>query len=323
MNKVEKYINTVCSKLIFDPSLRESVKKELESHIETTLEELADEEKDEKESLELALRRIGDAEMLRDSLYSIHRRQRWKNFLIGVCAIVFGIVLMRQLFLFSMSRLNQYSYPSVRSMELKPKPNEEWMEFRIITTKFVTYGLIAYSADGGQNCIPVEFIKGPGYTRNLTRRLYPQRVTGGIRGILRRVQPTESEQAYINSYVVQNWPKYALLVDKISTFMAEHRVITSGIIFALFAALAILLSAKMRSRYRTSTWMCFMLPCSFLLFLTLSAYRWPKEFTVFFLITFIFGVIGITYLTFGIWYQQRQMSMIEVRSDNKKHKRNT
>ena len=280
------------------------LKKELENHIETTLEELADEEKDEKESLELVLRQIGDAEMLRDSLYSIHRRQRWKNFLIGVCAIVLGIVLMRQLFLFSMSRLNQYSYPSVRSMELKPNPNEEWIEFRIITTKFVTYGIIAYSADGGQNCIPIEFIKGPGSTRNLTRSLYPQRVTGGI---LRRVQPTESEQAYIDAYVVQNWPKYALLVDKISTFMAEHRVITSGLFFALFAALAIMISEKMRGRYRTSTWIFCMLPCSFFLSRILSPYRWPKEFTVFFLITFILSVIGITYLAFGIWYKHRQI----------------
>jgi len=257
-----------------------------------------------KESLELALRRIGETEMLRDSLSSIHRRQRWKNFLIGVCAIVCGIALMRQIFLFSLSRLNQYSYPSVRSMELKPNPNEEWIEFRIITTKFVTYGIIAYSADGGQNCIPVEFITGPGSTRNLTRSLYPQGVTGGT---LRRVQSTESEQVYIDAYVVQNWPKYPLLVDKISTFMAEHSVITSGISFALFAALAILISAKMRGRYRTSTWIFCMLPYSFFLSRILSPYRWPKEFTVFFLINFIFGVIGITYLAFGIWYEQRQI----------------
>jgi len=300
MDKAEQYINTVCSKLIFDQSLRESVKKELKTHIETALEELVDEGKNEGESLELALQRIGEAEMLRDTLYSIHRRQRWKDFLIGVCAIVFGILLMHQLFLFSMSRLNKYSYPYVYSMKLKPKPNEEWMEFRIVSVGFAP---IAYSIDRGQSCIPVKYVKNMGYT-GFTRRLYPQRVTGGI---LQRAQPTKSEQVCIDTYVVQNWPRYALLVDKISTFMAEHRVINFVITFALFAALAILLSVKMRGKYRTSIWIFCMLLCSLFLSPILNLYLWPKEVTVFFLITFIFCVIGITYLAFGIWYKQRQV----------------
>ena len=235
--------------------------------------------------------------MSSNTSFAIYLKRRRMRILFLLCEAILFVILIRQLFFLSMNRLNQYRYPSVRSTKLKPTPNEEWMEFRIIRAG---HNPIAYSTDGGQSCIPVKFIKGSVYN-SLIRRLYPQGMSGGV---LQRVQPTEREQAYIDTYVTQNWPKYALLVRKTSEFMNEHRFITFVITFALFSALAILLSVKMGVRYRIWMWISCMLPCSFLLFLALSAYRWPREFTVFFLITFIVCVIGIVSLTFAIWYER-------------------
>ena len=132
MDKAEQYINTVCSKLIFDQSLRESVKKEFQTHIETTLEELVDEGMNEGESLELALQRIGDAEMLRDALYSVHRRQPWTRVLIGVCAVVLGVFLMHRVYVFCLNRLKHYGIPYVSSIQIKPMPDEVWIKFHLI-----------------------------------------------------------------------------------------------------------------------------------------------------------------------------------------------
>jgi len=221
------------------------------------------------------------------------KRRRIRTLLI-FCEVILCLLLMRQLFLLSMSRLNQYRYPYILSMKLKPKPNEEWMEFRVIS---VFFGSIAYSTDRGRSCIPVKLIK---YS-DLTRRLYPRKVSVGA---WRRVQPTDSEQAYIDTYVAQNWPKYAIFVKETSEFISGHRITTCIITFALFATLSILLCLKMGSRYRNWIWIGCMLPCSYLLILVLSAYRWPEEFTVFFLITFIFGVVGIVSLAFATWYER-------------------
>ena len=81
--------------------------------------------------------------MLRDALYSVHRRQRWKRVLIGVCAVVLGVFLMYRVYVFCLNKLKPYGIPRVLSRHIKPTPDEAWMKFRCV----VHEGEWTYSED--------------------------------------------------------------------------------------------------------------------------------------------------------------------------------
>lgn len=72
MDKLDKYINSVCKNLNGNTEELSTMKQEIESHLLQTVEELKSQGKSEEESINEAIKRFGEANVLKNQLMEVY-----------------------------------------------------------------------------------------------------------------------------------------------------------------------------------------------------------------------------------------------------------